>query len=257
MYSNISKSRSLKIYKRISLFIGLLITSLFVAFLIGKNGSAIGLIILALLIGIPLLVRAIIDTHFGFFLLLWYSFFLFFIGRLLLPTRLPTGLGVEVIEVALLLGIIISEMKNDKSDWSAFQNPITYVFIILETYYLLQFFNPNSTSLRGWLMASRGIIFEIISYFIVVKLFNSMDFIKKFTKHWLLLSVMAALYCFYQEIFGYQDFEWLDINSTPGGIFLIQNWGILRKFSFLSDVATFGILMSFTGVFCFILGLRY
>jgi putative inorganic carbon (hco3(-)) transporter len=247
----------LKQHKSFAIFVGLLIGSLLISFLIGSFGYVVGLLITALIIGIPLLYKSLVDTDFGFIFLTWYTYFLFFIGRLLLPTRLPMGVGVELMEIVLLCGILIADFKQRKTDWSYFNNPITYIFIIYQTYNVLQVFNPNATSLAGWLVSTRGIVFDLVIYFVIVRLFTSLSLIKKFTKAWLFFSMLAALYGFYQEIFGYQNFEWQDINSVPGAIDLIQNWGILRKFSFMSDVATFGIVMAYSGIFCVVLAMSY
>lgn len=240
--------------KQVVLFLLLIAGSLLLAFLVAQFGIAMGFTLVVVFIGVPVLLRVITNIEFGLYVLVWYSYFLFLIGRLL-PVKLPVGVGLEVLEITLLLGILFVEFKREKTDWSSFHNPITYIFLGLVVYNILQFFNPNATSLAGWLVASRGIVFDLISYFIIVKIFTSLAIIKKFTKLWLFFSLLAALYACKQEIFGYADFEWRDIYSTPGTIDLIDNWGILRKFSFLSDVATFGILMAISGVFCSVLAL--
>lgn len=111
------------------------------------------------------------------------------------------------------------------------------MFLFLQTYNVLQVFNPNAVSIMAWLVSTRGIVFDLLIFFILTKLFTSLQVVVRYTKVWLFLSLLAALYGIYQQMFGYTDFEWRDIYSTPGKIYLIQNWGILRKFSFMSDVA--------------------
>ena len=244
-----------KNYKSVVIFFSLLAGSLLIGFLVGTNGYIMGALLFVVFVGLPLIYASITDTHFGLYFLTWYSYFLFYIGRLLLPVKLPMGVGVEILELVILGGILIAEVKHKRTDRGYFNNPVTYIFIFYETYNVLQAFNPSATSLTGWLVSTRGIIFELVIYFILVKLFTSLDLIKNFTKTWLFFSLLAALYGIYQEIFGYTDFEWYDINSTPGAIFLIQNWEVLRKFSFLSDVATFGIVMAYSGIFCAVLAM--
>lgn len=241
-------------YGSVVIFISLLAGSLLIGFLVGNNGYIVGALILSILIGVPLIYGSMADTHFGLYFLTWYSYFLFFIGRLLLPVSLPMGVGVEILETILLSGILLVEFRQ-KKDWSYFNNPVTYVFIFYQVYNILQIFNPSATSLAGWFVSTRGIIFDTVHYFILVKLFTSLNLIKNFTKIWLFFSLLAAIYGVYQEIFGYSDFEWRDIYSTPGRIFLIQNWEVLRKFSFLSDVATFGIVMAYSSIFCAVLAM--
>jgi putative inorganic carbon (HCO3(-)) transporter len=239
----------------IGLFIGLLAGSLLISFLVGTQGIVAGAIIVTLFLGLPILLKIIVDVEFGLYFLIWYGYFLFLIARLVLPAKVPTGIGVDVIEGALLLGILLAESGKKKWDWSYFKNPVTYLLILLYFYNILQVFNPNAVSLTAWIASTRGLLFEVFTYFIVVKLFTNLEIIKKFTKWWLFLALLAALYGFFQEYFGYQEFEWRDIYSSPQTIALIQNIGILRKFSFMSDVTTFGILMAAAGVFCSILAL--
>ncbi|MFM9840186.1 MAG: O-antigen ligase family protein [Cyclobacteriaceae bacterium] len=242
-------------YKFAALFLTLLLGSLFIGILIGTYGYKMGVPIIAALVGLPLIYKSVIDTEFGLYLFTWYTYFLFLIGRLLLPTRLPMGVGVEILLLVLSGGVIISEIQHKKSGWKFLDNPVTYIFIVYETYNVLQAFNPNATSLAGWLVSTRGIVFEMIAYLLLIKLFSNFSLIKNFTKLWMFLSLLAALYGFYQEIFGYNSYEWMDIYSNPQTIFLIQNWAFLRKFSFMSDVATFGIVMAYSGIFCGVLAM--
>ncbi len=242
-------------YKSLILLCTLITASFLIAFLVGTYGYTTGISILAILIGIPLLYKSVADSNFGFFVLLVYSYFLALIGRLFLPTRLPMGIGIELLETLILLGILVGGSKNKKINWENFRNPVTYLFLVYQAYNVLQVANPNAVSLAGWITSTRGLVFDLVIYFILVKLYTNLNLIKKFTIAWLFLSLLAALYGIYQEIFGYQDFEWLDIYSTPGAINLIQNWDFLRKFSFLTDVTTFGIVMAYSGLFCAVLAL--
>lgn len=255
MFKTIAGSLNSQNLKTPALFFTLLGGAVLIAFLVGSQGYVVGALIFALLVGLPIIYKSVIDVHFGLYFLTWYSYFLFLIARLL-PVRLPMGVGVELLELVLLIGILVAESRQKKKiDWSNFNNPVTYIFIFLQTYNVLQVFNPSAISLAGWFVSTRGIIFDILICFILVKLFTSLQVVINFTKVWLFLSLLAALYGIYQEIFGYADFEWRDIYSAPGTIFLIQNWGILRKFSFLSDVAAFGICMAYSAIFCAVLAM--
>jgi putative inorganic carbon (hco3(-)) transporter len=237
------------------IFFSLLALSLLIAFQVGSKGHMQGMIIMMVLAGVPLIYKTVTDTHFGLLFLTWYSYFLFLIGRLLYPAQVPVGIGVEALEIILLLGVLYAEIKQKKTSWSDFNNPITYLFILYQIYNILQFFNPNAVSLAGWFVSTRGIIFDSLLYYLLVKLLNNLDLVKRYTKAWLLFSLLAALYGVYQEIFGYQDFEWQYIMGTPGLLALIKNWEVLRKFSFLSDVAAFGIAMSYSAIFCAVLAM--
>lgn len=237
------------------MFFVLLLVSLVFAFLIGRHGVGIGIAISVLICGIPIALAIINNVQFGFQVFIIYAYFLFFIGRLILPYTLPMGLGIEIIEILILVGILIVDIKKSRIDWSLFNNPITYILAVSEVYNILQFFNPNATSLAAWGVSTRGIIFDMVMYFIVVRIFSSFSFTKKITLLWVTLSFIAAVYGIKQEVLGYADFEWRAIYSDKHTIGLIQNWGILRKFSIMCDVATFGIVMAYSGIFCGVLAM--
>jgi O-Antigen ligase len=232
-----------------SLVLALLLVSLSVAYLTAYKSIVIGLVFLALISILPFLLKSVQSLTFGFFVLLYYSFSLFFIGRLL-PIKLPMGLGVELLLILLFSGILIS---GRKIEWSHFKNTTTFLLLISTLFGLLQFFNPNALSLEPWFLSTRVLVFNLILYFITVTVLNSGNIIKRFSKIWLALSLITAFYGIYQEIFGYSEFEWHSIYNSPGTIDLILNGAILRKFSFLSDVAAFGMLMAFSSIFTIVL----
>lgn len=239
----------------IKLFLALLVGSAAIAFAVGSFGYLAGAIIFLLIVMIPVVAKSFRDPTFGLFFLIGYSYILFFIGRLLLPQRLPLGLGVEIIQIVLALGIVVGSFGNTKIKWDFFKNPVTYALIALECYNLLQALNPNAVSIIAWVAYVRILVFDLVLYFIIGNLIASKELVIRFTKFWLFLSLLAALYGIYQEFFGYQDFEWLDINSSPETIGLIQNGGFLRKFSFMSDVTTFGIVMAYSAIMCCVLAM--
>jgi cell division protein FtsW (lipid II flippase) len=69
------------------------------------------------------------------------------------------------------------------------------------------------------------------------------------------LSTLLALYACKQQWFGYAGFElrWI---GTGGGLDLLLQAGLLRKFSVFSDPATSGILFACISVLCIILFIR-
>ena len=154
----LSDHLNIKNTKTPTLFISLLIGALVIAFLVGSQGYIVGALIFVVLVGLPILYKSVIDVHFGLYVLTCYSYFLFFIARLL-PFRLPMGVGVELLEIVLLVGILVAESRRQKRiDWSNFNNPVTYVFIFLQTYNVLQVFNPSAVSIAGWIVSTRGIV---------------------------------------------------------------------------------------------------
>jgi len=238
--------------KETVIFVTLLSTSIGLSFLISKNGVFAGVVSVVLVILAGLFVKTVIDLRFGFFLMITYGYFLFLLDRLF-PLPIPYGTGIEIIQCVMLVTILTQ--GRDIISWSLFRNPVTYWLLITEAYNVLQVFNPSAVSMSGWVYSTRGIIFTLILYFIVTIVFSDFTIVKRFTKFWLALALLAGIYGIYQEIFGYSDFEWRSIYSNPQTYGLIAMFTGIRKFSFLSDVSAFGMLMAFAGIFCCVLAL--
>ncbi len=238
--------------KETVIFVTLLMTSIGLSFIISENGVFTGIVSIVLFVLAGLFVRTVIDLRFGFFLMITYGYFLFLLDRLF-PLPIPYGTGIEIIQCVMLV-TILTQGRNFVS-WDLFRNPVTYWLLITEAYNVLQVFNPYAVSMSGWVYSTRGIIFTLILYFIVVIVLSDFSIVKKFTKYWLGLALLAGMYGIYQEIFGYSDFEWRSIYSNPQTYGLIAMWTGIRKFSFLSDVSAFGMLMAFAGIFCCVLAL--
>jgi hypothetical protein len=150
--------------------------------------------------------------------------------------------------------IVMMIMAKGKGDWSVLKSPITYLYIVIVVYQLLQVFNPNATSFIGWIVAFRGNT-SFLLFFAFVYLFRSFEEVKKFTTLWLVLAGMVAFYGIWQEYVGLSAAERHWIYSNPGRTDLLVIWGHVRKFSLLSDPSSFGLFMSFSALACLVLSL--
>lgn len=231
----------------------LLTCSILLVLIIKLFGETMGFVSLILILGIPLGIACMINSQLGYILALIYSYFLFLIYRL--GPHIPYGVFYDFIFYIILLGILLKELVYGKSDWSALKNPIFIALYIWSAYLLLQVFNPNAVSISAYAYGMRGLMTKFCVLLVAVYTINSYKFAKNFTKLWLILGVVAALYSFKQEYLGFFDFERRWIFAEEGRFRLIYIWGRFRKWSFLSDVNAFGLLMAFTSIFCLILTL--
>lgn len=217
-------------------------------------GFEIGVILLGAVVALPIALLCIVNVEFGFFFAILFGFFLFFLDRIF-PLGIPMGVVYESILYITFGGLILKEIVYGKSDWSVLKHPLFVVLWIWTVYELLQVFNPNAVSLNAYLYALRGILTKLVSIIVIIYLFKDISIIRKFTKFWVLLALLAALYGLKQELFGYFQFEYDWIFSDTKRFNLMFNWGRWRKFSFMSDVSVFGMSMAFSGIFCLIMAL--
>jgi hypothetical protein len=80
-------------------------------------------------------------------------------------------------------------------------------------------------------------------------LFDSVDKVKFFFKFWIFLAFVAAAYACFQQWFGLLPFEMNYLMSNPHEYKLYFQGGTIRKFSFVSDPTTLGILEGSSAVF--------
>jgi len=238
-------------YPAILIFAVLIILSLGVAWSMATLGMSAAPLILLGIVGILMLVLIIKDYRVGFYLVFLMGIFMFYIDRML-NISFPLGTVYDGLTALVFIALFIDNKR--RRDWTLFQNPITITFGIIVCYQLLQFFNPNSGSHVAWLVSLRGNASFLI-YVVCFQLFSSLKEVKNFTAVWLVVAAVVGLYAFYQEIFGLTDFEWEWMNSKPERIDLYLIWGVMRKFSFLSDPSSFGIFMAASALACLPLAL--
>ena len=227
--------------------------SLAISFLTALIGPMVCIVVIGLLFSATLVIIVISDFKIGFLILLTYSFFLFHLGRLL-SFPFPFGIFVEALYLLVFISVLVHKYRSTSiHNVSVFRNPIGYAIILFTAYAFLELLNPNSSSISARGTALRETLSILISFYVVMHVFDSLKMVRLFTKVWLFLAMLAALYGMYQEYFGFQPFEIRWAASTPGAFKPI--WGRIRKWSFLSDVSAYGLFMAYSATICFVLAL--
>lgn len=213
-----------------------------------------GILIFATLLFIPLIWILCINAKLGFIIFTILNFFLFTLYRII-PVDIAWGTIVEALGTVLLLGIIINKKtRKEKLLESDFYNPITVIVGIYSLYGILQVVNPSATSLNASFFSVKSTLLNtVIVYVVCYKVFSDFKFVKLFAKLLILVCLINAVYGFHQEYVGLLGFEWKWLTETPERFNLMYIWGSIRKWSLQSDVATFGMLMGFSGIFTLIL----
>lgn len=234
-------------------YIVLISCSILFVFILKLFGEVGGIVAFALLIGFPLLMICLVNTGFGYLLALFYAYFMFILEKI--GINIPVGVLYDLIFYITFGGIVLKEVVLKKSDWTGLKSPVFISLYILSAYEILQILNPNAVSFYAWAYGMRGLITKFCVLLVGVYVIQSFQFVKVFTKFWLALALLAAIYSLKQEYLGLFDFEKAWVFAEEGRYNLIYIWGRFRKWSFLSDVNAFGLLMAFSSIFCFILTL--
>ena len=234
--------------------ISFLFASPLIAYGISAIGIKAGLAALILFTGLLISILSLLSSQFGVVFIIASSSFTFIIARII-DADLPFGVLFEILIYITFIGTFFSGRKRllglDRADF--FSNPFHVAFILWVFYSLIQVFNPNATALDGWLRGLRFLLSTILMYVVFYSAFQSKKYVILFTKVWLVIALLAAIYSLFQEIFGlpFYDYRWVTKNELRVGL----NWigGRWRKWSFMADSSVFGVFMAASGVFCIVL----
>lgn len=220
------------------------------AIIISYLGFKYGLLVLVMVVGIPAFMYCLVDLPFGLAFILFISFMVNFIKKYI---NAPIGIAQDALVFIMFFTIIINQVKE--RDWKFAKHPVSFWVVAWIIYNLIQGINPSAASQLAWVYTVRSVAGLILLYFVACYAFSSLNIILRTIKIILVLSFASALYGLKQEWVGFSDTEMAWLYSNPHTLELFFQWGRLRIFSFFSDPTTYGILMAYIAVFCYILTL--
>jgi putative inorganic carbon (hco3(-)) transporter len=228
-------------------FLLLTTIGLVVGSIIPRIGITASGIVIAGVVCLPLVLACMFYHQFGIGFTLIVAFLVNFITRI---KEAPLGTAVDGLLVLMIFGILIGQIV--KKDWSFAKDPISTWLLIWVYYNLFQVLNPAAESKMAWLFTVRSLAILNLLYFIACYAFTSLDRIKQMLHIIIGLALFTAIYGLKQEFMGMTSFEKSWLYADPERFQLFFQWGRMRVFSILSDAMTFGIMMAYMGIFCFI-----
>jgi len=244
--------------KRLSSPLGLavlLFMALVSGFLAAKDLFIIPFALGGALIGITVVVFCLFKPYIAYYLITILAFFIFFPSHLI-GYDIKVAMALEILILFLFFGTMISKKANPLAKNDLIKTPIAILFMLNVIMFLLEAFNSNVPNLAGWYTPTRRLLVYVLVFILSYRLFDSFAKVKQFINAWIILSFVCALYGCYQQWFGYLPSEIRYIMSRPGEFELMFQGGQFRKFSFLSDVVTFGILCGSMSVLTLLLGIN-
>jgi putative inorganic carbon (HCO3(-)) transporter len=220
----------------------LAVASIAIPFLMVKTTYLLGVLIIFGLFGIACLLLILHDYKYGVYILLLYGASFVYVGRIL-QINFPYGVPFDIL---LLLTFFIIAIKHKHSFEWKLNEPITILQFIFYAYFIIQIANPNSVNISAWINASRFLTLFFL-YYIFIHFFNSKNRVKNFTKMWLIIAVIAALYGLKQEFLGLDQYEWAFVRESEIRYRLFFIWGHMRVFSIFFDPSAYGLFLGFCG----------
>lgn len=227
-----------------------------IAFLTSEVNFTLTFVILATIGSLAIIIACLKYPIFGVYFTILFSAVFAIPGRVL-TIKSPIGILTEVFTYLLIASILGRSFNVRKESMLLLRSPIFICLCLVFGYYALEIFNPEASQTKvAWFFFVRKQISYLFFFFITFVLLNSFEKIKFYLKFWVILAFIIALYGVKQQWFGLANFEkvWIQGNSTLRLLYF--QGGFLRKFSFLTDPAAFGIICVTFGLFCLIVALR-
>lgn len=229
----------------------LLVGTVLVVYLTVFGGVKGGVIVFAGIVGISIVLLILNQYTWGFYLLFFVSIFMFYIQRLA-GVDMPLGVAYDFLALVTFFAMLFT--TREKQDWSALFNPITWAFILLIAYQIIEVFNPMGTTVAWAVSMRRNVVFLL--YLICMQVVMTENGLKKINYVVIGLSFLVAMYGVWQEVFGLSHAELVWLHSDPARYKLYFIWGRMRKFSFLSDPSAYGIFLGFGGLVTLIMAIN-
>ncbi len=233
----------------------LVLISLGAAFFTANDLYLVPFAFAAFLIGIIIVFFCFFKPLVGFYIVTFIAFFMFYPSHLI-GVELSINPGVEMLVLFLFSGTVFIIKNRKEQQNNLLKTMVSVMLIVYFAYFIIQIFNPNVNSLAGWHVPFRRLVLSCMIYFVAYHLLDTHEKVKFFFKFWIIFGLAAALYGCYQQWFGYLPMEMRYIRSIPAAYDLLFQGGQLRKFSFLSDVVSFGILSGSMAIFTLLWAIR-
>ena len=237
-------------------FVLLALIALGSAFLVAEDLFLVPLIASGLIIGIITVFICLFKPYYGLYVVSVFSIFVFYPNHLIGRDVLPLSPVLEILILFVFLGSYLNRTGVPGSFKVLIKTLVSIAIILNTSSVLIQAFNPNVKGLEVWLPTIRRWLVYIMVYVMAYRLIDTMEKFRFFAKFWIIAAFIVALYGCYQQWFGYLPMEMNYIMSVPGSYELLFQGGQLRKFSFLSDVVSFGVLAGSMATFTLILAVH-
>jgi len=233
----------------------LILLALISGFLAANNLALITFALSGALLCISVVYNCFFHPLKGYYLTLIIAFFAFYPNRLL-NKELPISTFIEVLVLFLFLGTYWAGKYDENHKGNLIKSGVTILLIINILYFIIELFNPEMGTPAGWFFNSKRYSVYILFFVISYRLINTPERFKDFLKFWVVMSFITALYGCYQQWFGFLPMELNYLKNDPHEYALLFQGGVIRKFSFLDGVVTFGNLSGSMAVLTTILALN-
>lgn len=238
------------------LFILLPLLAIVSTFLIVKSGNLPPALFAVGVVTAAVLIFSIIYPEFGLYMCIVIPYFLFDAIRFF-NTDAPVGVAIDAMVWITFVGVVIRMRAKHVPFWRDCNNAIVFIYILMQAYYLFQYFNPNGGLIELYFAFMKRNMSLFLFLYCSLQILRDIKAIRRFFYVWLFLSFLAGAYACWEEWIGLPKFELNYILADPlrEALSSLDN-GDYRKASFLDGCTDFGLSMTGTIIMTLIFYLR-
>jgi putative inorganic carbon (hco3(-)) transporter len=244
-----ARDRQFIAYKKTLIVVFILLSIGVTAGLLAAVKPAYAVSIPVVLGGIIIALTCLLHAEIGLYIIMFYSFFISYLNRLLLNDTLSIGIYSDLLILITMLGFIARKSDLKSSINTFVKTPVVPVFLLFYLYTIIEVFNPAGFSIQGAIPAFRKVMATISLLFIAFNVLNTYEAVKRFTTVLLIFGGIVALYACIQEWHGFFDFEmnWLRADERRFRMTFVN--GGARRFSTFPDSPSLSVVMTVCCVF--------
>ncbi len=130
---------------------------------IAKAGIIVAALVLAVVIGIPVVYSLLVYPKLGMTIFLTSAYLIMWIMRMGI-IDFPLGTLMDGMEGMFILNLFIQQKRHP--DWKIFKTPISTMIIVWIVYNLLEVANPAAASRVAWIYTVRTVALVMVMYFV-------------------------------------------------------------------------------------------
>ncbi len=225
-------------------------------YLIVKAGHIPPAIFAVAVVAAAVVIFSIVYPEFGLYMCIVIPYFLFDAIRFF-NTDAPVGVAIDFMVWITFVGVVIRMRAKHEPFWRDCNNAIIFIYMLMQAYYLFQYFNPNGGTIELYFAFMKRNLSLFLFLYCALQILRDIKAIRRFFYVWLFLSFLAGAYACWEEWFGLPKFELNYILADPlrEALSSLDN-GDYRKASFFDGCTDFGLSMAGTIIMTLIFYLR-
>ncbi|GEP88890.1 O-antigen ligase like membrane protein [Chitinophaga terrae (ex Kim and Jung 2007)] len=212
----------------------------------------LGIALVAGIMGLALCLVCVVNYKLGYYVVVTIGLTVPVLEKLS-GNEQNVGVIIDGLLLCTLLGCFIRRGDPTIKKVQVLKDPLLMSLILYLLVQVMGIANPYGHNIAAWVVMIRVFVRGLLFLYLGLNVFNNMEDIRRFIKFWIAIGTLAGIYACLQQHFGLMPYEKAFIAKFPARFSTTMIQAGIRIFSFMSDAASFGIIMACNVILCTIL----